>query len=156
MQQYEFALTRPLPLFLRLPLGAAGLFAIVMPAWEFRHAFLHPGAASLFFAAIVLGAWAVGFFFVHAALYGEDQCWRIEGAKIVVERKNIFRQWTTILRAADVRQISIVEQNRDSGPNLFCVRLETYAGDAFETAGFEKRENAEALKSQLLGKLDLG
>lgn len=156
MQHYEFALTRPLPLFLRLPIGAAGLFAIVMPVWEFRQAFLHPGLASLFFAVIVLGAWSVGGAFLYGALYGEDQRWRIEGGKITVERKNIFRQWTTILRPADISHVSIVERDSDSGPNLFCVRLETQAGEAFETAGFEKRENAEALKSQLLGKLDLG
>lgn len=136
-------------------MGGVGLFSIVAPAWEFRHAFLHPGLVSLFFGAITLGAWAVGGAFLGIAVVGEDQRWRVGEAEIEIERRNLFRRWTSCLRSGDVVETSIKETEWDSGPNTFGVVITTRDGASFETAGFEKRANAEAVERRLRGVLHL-
>lgn len=145
----DFCLDRPLPHLLRAVLGGAGLFAIVAPVWEFRQAFLHPGWFSLFFGFIALGAWSVGGAFVAMAVVGEDQRWRVGEAEIEIDRCNLFRRWTTRLRAGDVRETSIRETEWDSAPHTFGVVLTTRDGASFETAGVEKRANAEAIERRL-------
>jgi hypothetical protein len=151
----EIAVTRPLPLLLRIFLASIGLFAIVAPAWEFRTVFLHPGWITLFFGAIVLGAWSVGVGFVAAAIYGEDQSWRLRDGEIEIRRSNLWRSWTTLVRAADIRETTIKESEWDSGPNSFCVVLRLVNNEAFETRGFEKRANAEKLEARLRATLHL-
>ncbi|WP_424361902.1 hypothetical protein [Methylocystis parvus] len=151
----DFYLDRPLPHVLRAVLGAVGLLAILAPAWEFRHAFLHPGWFSLFFGVITLGAWAVGGSFLLIAVVGEDQRWRVGEAEIEIERRNLFRRWTTRLRPGDVVETAIKETEWDSRANTFGVALTTRDGATFETAGAEKRATAEAIERRLRQALGL-
>lgn len=151
----EFSITRPRPLFLRIMFGAGGLFTIVVPAWEFRQAFLHPGWLTLFFGLMTLGAWWVGSVFVAASLFDEDQRWQVRHGEIEIKRQNALRQWTTIIRAADVRATTIKETSWDSGPDTFSVVLNLYNGERFETNDYEKRDNAVALEARLRARLCL-
>lgn len=155
MEIEEFALARPCPHFLRILFGAAGAFAILMPVWEFRHAFLHPGWHSLFFGAITLGAWSVGVPFLIFSIFEEEQNWRVENGRITIARRNLHRSWTTVLRAGDILDTAIEERDREAGPNIFEVVLRTTAGEAFVTQGFEKRANAEELEARLRASLGL-
>jgi len=151
----EYRFHRPLPTALRIILAAAGLFAIGAPAWEFRHAFLHPNLASLFSGAITLGAWAVGGAFVAGALFGEDQRWRVGQGEIGIERRNAFRRWSTRILATDIRGVTIEKTEWDSGPDTFGVVLTLHDGSRFETPGVEKRANAEEIERSLRGALGL-
>lgn len=144
-----------MPLLLRLFFGAAGLFTIITPVWEFRQAFLHPNWLSLFFGAMVLGAWSVGGAFVAAAIFGEEQRWRVEDGKITIYRCSALRRWTTIALKADICETTIKETTWDSGPNTFSVVLRLKSGDEFETQGHEKRTNAEALEARLRQRMQL-
>lgn len=145
----DYFLDRPLPHVLRAVLGGAGLFAIVIPVWEFRHVFLHPGWISIFFGFLTLGAWSVGGAFVAAAVVGEDQRWRVGEAEIEIERRNLFRAFSTRLLPGDVVDTAIRETEWDSRANSFGVVLTTRDGVEFETAGFERRANAEAVERRL-------
>ncbi len=145
----ELNLDRPLPHALRAVLGTVGLFSIVTPAWEFRQAFLHPGWFSLFFAIITLGVWAVGGVFVAMAVAGEDQRWRVGDAELEIERRNLFRRWTTRLDPGDVVATAIKETEWDSGPNTFGVVLTTRDGATCETAGVDLPAKAEAIERRL-------
>lgn len=151
----EFSISRPRPLFLRLMFGAAGLFTMATPLWEFRQAFLHPSWASLFFLAITLGAWSVGIVFVAAAIFDEDQSWRVRKGVIEIARRNMLKRWTTTFRLEDVRETSIAKATWDSGPDTYAVKLTLKNGEVFETYGCEKRENAEALQARILRLLTL-
>ena len=151
----DFFLTRPMPYWLRFFFGAAGLFAIVTPAWEFRRAFLHPGWFSLFFAAILLGAWFVGGAFVAAAILGEEQRWRVGDGRIDIARRTFLRKWTTTVSGSDVCATTIRETGWDSGPDTYSVVLRLATGEEFESPGFEKRENATALEARLRERLHL-
>lgn len=151
----EFSLKRPMPMALRLLFGAAGLFAIVAPVWEFWRAFVHPNWASLFFGFITLGAWSVGGTFLLASIFSEDQRWRLRDGEIEILRRSALRRWTTVVRASDVSATTIKETSWDSGPNTFSVVLHLHKGDAFETEGFEIRQNAEALEARLRALLQL-
>lgn len=151
----EFTLVRPMPLALRLMLAAAGLFAIIMPAWEFRQVFLHPTWLSLFFAVITLGAWSVGGAFVAAAIFGEDQRWTVRDGEIEIARRAPWRASAAVIRGADVSVMSIEETSWDSGPNTYSVALRLRGGEKFETPGFEKRDNAQELETRLRQRLHL-
>jgi hypothetical protein len=150
-----FYLTCPMPQAVRLLLGGAGLFAIVTPAWEFRHAFLHPSWFSLFFVVILLGAWSVGGGFVMAAIMGEEQRWRVGDSRIDIARRNFWRSWVTTVRGPDVSGTKIKETEWDSGPKSYSVVLRLVTGETFESPGFERRENATALEARLRERLHL-
>ena len=151
----EFSLTQPMPMLIRLIYGSAGLFAIIMPVWEFRHAFLHPQWISLFFAALVLGAWSVGGVFVASAIFGEEQRWRVSEGEIAIDRQTLLGKWTTLVRGPDVDAMSIEQHTWDSGPDTFSVAMKLKNGEKFEAGKFEKRANAEALEARLRRRLHL-
>ncbi|PPD42709.1 MAG: hypothetical protein CTY15_11720 [Methylocystis sp.] len=150
-----FYLMRPMPHGMRILLGAAGLFCIVTPAWEFRHAFLHPGWFSLFFAVILLGAWSVGGSFVAAAILGEEQRWRVADGRIDIDRRNLCRSWVTTVHGPDVSATTVKEIGWDSGPDTYSVVLGLVSGEEFESPTFEKRENATMLETRLRERLHL-
>ena len=151
----EFFLTRPMPMVLRLLLGAAGLFAIVAPVRELWRAFIPPNWLSLFFGFIILGAWSVGGMFLLASILGEDQRWRVRDGAIEIRRRSALRQCTIVARPDDVCGTTIEESLWDSGPNTFRVALRLRNGDVYETPDFEKRENAVALEARLRAMLHL-
>ena len=68
----SFEFERLLPIPMRLFLGAAGLFCILMPALDLGQAVLQLGWWTPFFGVIIVGAWAVGAIFLAAAIVGES------------------------------------------------------------------------------------
>lgn len=150
-----FELRRPMPLLLRLVLGGFGMFAIVMSAWDLRHAFIRPGWHSLFFGVIMLGAWFVGGAFVAIAIFGEAQRWVVRDGEIEIFRRTLWRKWSSVIRGADIAAISVREIEWDSRADSFSVVLRSKTGEAFETPEFEKREDAIDLETRLRRRLEL-
>lgn len=150
-----FELRRPMPLLLRLVLGGFGMFAIVMSAWDLRHAFIRPGWHSLFFGVIMLGAWSVGGAFVALAIFSEAQRWVVRDGEIEIFRGTLWRKWSSVIRRADIVAMSVREIEWDSRANSFSVVLRSKSGETFETPDFEKRESAIDMEMRLRRRLEL-
>lgn len=144
---YDF--TRPLPNGMRVFLAAAGLFAIVMPAYEFWPAFYPPSLITLFFGFITLGAWWVGGNFVSAAIFGAQQHWQFRDGAILIDQQNIFRKWQTSIRKQDIATTEIRENELD-GPNTFSVVFRLNDGRTLDTHGLDTHAAAEAMRNRIL------
>lgn len=144
-----------MPLGLRLFLCAAGLFCVIVPAWEFRHAFLEPSLLTVFFGVIVAGAWSVGGAFIVGALFGEAQVWRLVDGRIYVARRSPFIDKTDTVHGRDVESVSVRQIEWDSRPHTFAVVIRTKAGASYESSDVDTREKAEALAAFVRVKLKL-
>ncbi len=140
-----FELERQLSMPVRLVLGAAGLFCILMPAIDLRRAILEPGWWTPFFAAIILGAWAVGGIFLAAAIIGETQRWQFRNRELILTRRTLLWRTAETIRGKDVERTEIREVEWDSRANSFCVVLRLKNGAAFETPDCDTRDAAEAI-----------
>jgi len=139
----------------RAALATAGLFCVLVPAWELRYAFHELGWWSLFFGAIVLGAWSVGASFLFAALRGEAQTWRVSNGSVRIERRSpLFKALTHIARR-DIASLSVREIEWDSRAPTFAISLTHKSGEVFETADYPTRIEAEAVLSEIEAKLAL-
>lgn len=155
MQAQRFNLSRPLPLPVRLALGAAGLFCVLMPAWEFRHALLQPSVLTVFFGIIVLGGWAVGASFLMAAFFGEAQTWRFGSGRMFIARRSAFLAKTDTVHGRDVASIDVSETVWDSRAPTFSVVIHTKTGARYGSAEHQTRAEAEALAALVRAKLKL-
>lgn len=149
MDVQRFDLSRPMPLALRLFLGAAGLVCVALPAWEFRQAFMQPGIYSLFFAAIILGGWIVGGAFIFGALFGEQQAWRFSGGGLHIARRSVFIAKTDTIHGRDVESIEVREIEWDSRPHTFAVVIRTKLGASYESRDVATRDEAAALAAHV-------
>ncbi len=144
---------KPMPLGFRLVLAVAGLFCIVMPAYDFWPALSQPSGPSLPAGIILLGAWIVGAVFIFAATHGSYQRWRFHDGVLTIDQKSLFRTWQTTVRRADIATVSVRENQMD-GPNTFSVELLLSNGTVFDALGFETAQAAEAFRQQIFSHLE--
>ncbi len=113
------------------------------------------GAIACFFAFFTLGMWSGGCEMIRVAIEGEAQRWTLREGAIEIDRRNLLGHGKTIIRAADLAEVSIRECPQDDGPELFSVRLRLHSGEAFETRGYTTREAAEKRRARLRSALGL-
>jgi hypothetical protein len=143
-------LRNDVPPVMRAVVGALGAFCIVMPAWEFRHAFLSPSILTLFFGAIVLGAWSVGGMLVKAALFGYAQRWRLKPGLVEIERRAPLRSDTLAVRPHDVARTEIITHTWESRENSYTVAVHLRDGRRLDAPTvYNDRAAAEALETRL-------
>ena len=144
-----FAFERPLPMAMRLFLGAAGLFCILMPALDLGRVTLELGWWTPFVWTIVGGAWIVGGIFLACAIIGETQHWNFRDGELILSRKTLLRRATQIIRDKDVERTEIREVIWDSRANSFSVVLRLKSGAEFETPDYDTRAAADALEERI-------
>jgi len=145
----SFEFERFLPIPMRLFLGAAGLFCIVMPTLDLGQAILQLGWWTPFFGVIIVGAWAVGGIFLAAAIVGEAQRWQFRNGELILSRKTLLWRTSEIIQGSDVERTDIREVEWDSRANTFSVVLRLRRGTEFETPDYETRAAAEAMKGRI-------
>lgn len=139
----------PLPVFQRILFVAAGGFAIVAATWELSRGAWPLNATSPIFGLIIAGAWAVGFFFILAGLFGDAVSWRVTPGRIEVETRNLFRWRSDCYQPSDICGFSLREIDWDSRPRSWCVMMTTQGGQTHETRDYESRAEAERLRNQI-------
>ncbi len=150
MEEAEaFEFERLLPTPLRLVLGAAGLFCILMPTWDLGRATLQLGWWTPFFGTILIGAWCVGGMFLAAAIIGEAQRWQFRSGELTLSRKTLLWRTTEIIRGNDVERTEIRKVEWDSRANSFSVVLRLKSGREFETPDYSTHQVAEDMKKRI-------
>ena len=126
-----------------------GLFAIVAPLWDFWPAFRAPSGLSLFFLAILLGAWAVGFALLAGALFGDATELRLRGGRLTLTRSNAFRTRTEILVPGDVAGIGVTEHDWEGRPKTYSVELVLGSGRKVGSNDYDTRETVDGIVARI-------
>lgn len=154
-QSERLAFKRHMPPALRMFLGAAGLFAIVVPTWELRQALFSAELWAWFFRIIIFGAWAVGVGFLGAALLGESQAWRFQAGALTIDRQSLALHRREHIRAAQVKSVDIRTIQWDSSADTYSVCVTLKNGQRFDTPDQASREHAEQLAARIRTELHL-
>lgn len=136
-------------------MASLGLFCIVMPAWDLRHAFHSFGWWTLFFGVIVAGAWSVGFSLLSSAIAGDSESWSIEDGTMLLERVSPLRRRIDLIRGEDVAHISLRTVDWDSGSDTYRVVIHLRSGEKLETPDYESVAKAEGIRVELRRELRL-
>jgi hypothetical protein len=133
----------------RAVFGLAGLFAVVMPVWDFWEAFRAPSALSLFFGVIVLGAWAVGGMLLGGALTGDDTELRLDAGRLTLRRKNPLREKSEPLALEDVVKVEVRAHDWESQPETFSVAVRLGSGKTVGSNDYKTRAAVEAIVARI-------
>lgn len=142
-------LRQPMHPALRVGFVAIGLFCIGVTTLELGRALWPPSVLSLFFGAIVFGAWTVGGQFVLGGLAGRAQVWSFTREALTVTSSNVFGTQSERFGPGDVTGTEIRTIDWDSGPGSFAVVLHLRDGRRLETADYRDRRGAEIMQHRL-------
>ncbi len=132
-----------------------GLICVFLPVWEFLTAFIRPNWGSIFFFAIIAGAWSVGLPLIYAALWGPSKRWRFEGDELNLTLKSPFRGiWRQKIVGQDIADFKIRTIDWDGKADSFSVVLYLKSGATLETPDMPTRQEAEVLLKEMRGRLD--
>lgn len=149
-----FRIERPFHVVVRLAMAGAGLFCIVVPAWELRFAFFEFGWWTIFFGVIVAGAWSVGIPFLMSAVLGDSETWTFDDGALCVARVSPWRRRRVdVFRAADIARTEIRTIGWDSRADSYSVVLHVRSGERLETPDYEAVAKAEEVRGEILRRL---
>lgn len=140
----------------RLFLLLVGLFSILVPAWELRHAFIEIGWWTLFCGLVLVGAWCVGLVFITCAVASGSVTWTVEGSRILVEQRSPLGTRNLVVQKPDIARTEVRTDVWSDGPDSFSVVVHLRSGDELHSAGFESRFAAESLEKSLRSRLGMG
>lgn len=155
MEDDPLLIARPLAIGARLVFIAIGAFVILVTLWELGAALWPPNLFTPFFGIIVGGAWFVGGGVLTAALKGEDQRWRFEPGRIVVERRVWSKLTENMVTGEDIANIVVIHDASNDGPDTWFVRLQLKGGTDFDTQEFGSPAYAEKIAAQIRRHLGL-
>lgn len=139
----------------RLFLLLIGLFSILVPAWELRHAFIEIGWWTLFCGIILVGAWGVGLVFVTCAVASGSTTWSVEGSRILVRQHSPLGTRSLVVEKPDIARTEIRTDIWSDGPDSFSVIVHLRSGEQLHSAGLETRFAAERLEKTLRSRLGM-
>lgn len=143
----------PLHPIARFIFGAGGLAALVLPAWDFGTALLHPSIFSLFLWVIVLGAAAVGAVFLAGAILGDSTVLRVSpghpAPRIELSRRNPLRRRHEVLAPTDILTIEVKKHEWESRPPTWDVHVRFARGQPVSFGEFTSPHGAELLANRL-------
>lgn len=148
-----FRIERPYHGLIRALMAGAGLFCILVPAWELRFAFRELGWWTLFFGAIVAGAWSVGIPFLVSSVFGDSETWTFREGELHVERSSPWRRRSEIVSSAEVAHTEIRTIEWDSRADSYSVVLHLRSGGRLETPDYGTFAKAQAIRAEIRQRL---
>lgn len=150
-----FRIQRPCYALTRVLMAGAGLFCIIVPAWELRFAFREFGWWTLFFGTIVAGAWSVGIPFLLGSVFGDSESWTFHEGEMHVERSSPWRRGLEVVGGADVARTEIRTIKWDSRADSYSVVLLLHSGRRLETPDYGTVAKAEEICAEIRQRLRL-
>jgi hypothetical protein len=144
-----FGFDAQIPWAWRVVLALVGLGVAGVTTWELRHALLQPGWWTVFFGAIILGAWSVGGQALWTAFLAESVSWRVEPGAIRLRRRSPFREVLEVIRARDIRAIEVTQSTLDPEDGKFHVAIHRTRGPVLRTPEHGTRDDASATAARL-------
>ena len=145
----------PHPAFERVILTCLGLLVLAMPAYELLRGVWPPNLASPFFAIILLGGISIGAVFVWAGLAMPSVRLVFRHGCLEVERQYLYGTRSSIIRAADIEAIEVLESHSFDGPNNWKAVIRAAGQKPIGSRPLAARAAAEDLAAEFRGKLGL-
>lgn len=145
--------TVPLPMVVRIIFIAAGAFVLIVSTLELWRGVLPFNLGSLFFGAILVGAWSVGVPILLAGLVGPSMHWLIEPGRMTITLTNPFRRKRITLTRNQIADLTIREIENDSSRNTFAVVLKSIDGQHFQSRDFGTEAVATGFRQRILDRL---
>jgi hypothetical protein len=133
----------------RSVLAGAGLFAIILPVWDFWPALHAPVGPSLFFLAILLGAWAVGGLLLAGALFDDSTELRLEDGLLTLTRQNPFRSKMQALTPRDIAAVAVKVHDWESRAATYSVEVVLRSGKKIGSNDYDTRITAEGIVAEI-------
>ena len=137
------------PPVLRVVLGLFGLFAILYPAWDLRHALWPVSWWTAFFGFIILGAFSVGSMFLASAILGRESVFALEDGLLKVDQASPFGRWHVELTSRDILRTEIVTHVWDSGPDTYSLKLHLADGKTLDLPTRQSVTGVEQMRDAL-------
>ncbi|MEZ5791144.1 MAG: hypothetical protein R3D34_10265 [Nitratireductor sp.] len=141
------------PPVLRVVLGLFGMFAILYPAWDLRHALWPVSWWTAFFGFIILGAFSVGSMFLVSAILGRESVFALEDGVLKVDQASPFGRWHVELTSRDIIRTEIVTHVWDSGPDTYSLKLHLADGKSLDLPARQSLAGAEFMRKALESEL---
>lgn len=145
----EIVYREPFPPVLRVVLGLIGLMLVVLVPWDLAEILWPPSLFTLFFGAIVLGAFSVGLAFIAGALSSPETLFRVTPGQLLIDEKTPFGRRRHRLAAIDISAFEIVTRTWDSMADTFAVRIRTRDDRQFHLPDRTTRSAAEAMQREI-------
>jgi hypothetical protein len=145
----------PHPPFVRVMLTLAGLFALFIAPYELLRGVWPLNIASPFFGFIMLGGMSVGAVFVYSGLAMPSATLVFHEGSLEVHRKYLHTMRSSLIRAADIDSIDIVESPSSDGPNDWHAVIRAAGHDPIGSRPLSRRAAAEELAEIFRSKLGL-
>jgi hypothetical protein len=126
----------PTHVILRAFLVACGAFVLVVSSLELHRGVWPFNVFSLFFGAILAGAFSVGIPMILVGLIGPTLDWTVAPGRIEIVLTNPFRRWVRRITPGAVAEFTIRESENDSGPSNWYVSLKTIDGKHYESRSY--------------------
>jgi len=146
-------MVQPLGMVLRLFLGAAGIGCALVSFSDLARGVWPPGWHSLLFGTILAGSLAVSAFLVSAAMFGRSVRMTLRANDLLVEKAWPFGRTRESLGAGMVASVRVVENEWDSGPSTWEIRLELRDGRSVLTPDFPTQAAASQAAARIADRL---
>ncbi|MEZ5870766.1 MAG: hypothetical protein R3D32_02765 [Nitratireductor sp.] len=137
------------PPVLRMVFALMGMFAMLFPVWDLRHALWPVGWWTLFFSFILLGAFSVGGMFLFSAILGAESAFLLEGGKLKVDQASPLGRSHLELARDDIAGMEIVTHVWDTGPDSYSLKLNLADGKVLHLPSSESRQPVEAMHAEI-------
>jgi hypothetical protein len=105
------------------------------------------GKDILFMVMFLLGA--IGVFAPVRAVFDVERFYRLSDAAISCEVKGLFLRKEIDLSLSSIKELKVVQQNREDSADTYCVRMITASGKLMDFTSRNTREEAEALMARI-------
>ena len=139
---------------MRLLLLSVGLVAVVVPAWELRHAFSEIGWWTLACSVFIAIAWAIGAGFLACAVADTSLSWTLDDRTLFVEQRSMLRRRLLAITRHDIASTQIMAQNWD-GPETFCLNIHLRSGETLRSTVLGSYSTARGLETTLKRRMGL-
>jgi hypothetical protein len=139
----------PTHIAMRVFLIACGTSVLILSAWELHSGVWPFNIFSLFFGAILVGAFSVGIPMILFGLLGPTLDWTVAPGRIEIVLTNPFRRWVRRITPGAVAEFTIRESDGDGGPSTWYVVLKTVENKRYESRQYGSRAAAENLLADI-------
>lgn len=140
---------------MRLLLLSVGLVAVVVPAWELRHAFSEIGWWTLACGLFIAIAWGVGASFLACAVTDASLSWTLDDRTLFVEQRSMLRRRLLAITRFDIASTQITALNWTDGPETFCLNIHLRSGETLRSSALESYSAARGLETTLKRRMGL-
>lgn len=139
----------------RLALLSFGLVAVVVPAWELRHAFSEISWWTLVSTVFIATTWAIGAVLLACAFADNSLSWTLNDDTLFVEQRSILQRRVLAITPHDIASTQILARNWGGAEETFSLNIHLRSGETLNSAALGSYCSAQGLEATLKNRMGL-